>query len=80
LYSFNYLFIFFVCPKKTNQKKGQPITRRITAVPLAAEYPALLKKNGRLGKSLRSAESLSRSFLRCSAAWKGDKKNQKLNL
>jgi hypothetical protein len=28
------LFIFFVCPKKTNQKKGPPITRRFTAVRL----------------------------------------------
>jgi len=47
--SFLNLFIFFACPKKTNQKKGQPIIRRFTAVPLSAEFPTQLKKDGRCG-------------------------------
>jgi len=47
--SFLNLFIFFACPKKTNQKKGQPIIRRFTAVPLSAEFPAQPKKDGRCG-------------------------------
>ena len=36
------MFIFFVCPKKTNQKKGQPITCFA-----CAKYPVLLEIDGR---------------------------------
>jgi hypothetical protein len=33
------------------RKKGQPFTRRFTAGPPPADYPALLAKSGRFGKS-----------------------------
>jgi hypothetical protein len=46
-----------------NQKKGQPFTRRFTAVTLSAECLALLIKNGRFEKSLRSVESFFPFFI-----------------
>jgi hypothetical protein len=44
------MFIFFVCPNKTNQKKGQPFTwpRNIAGLPFAA------RNNRALRNSLRS--------------------------
>jgi len=38
--------------QRNEPKKGQPFTRRFAAGPLNVDYPALLTKNGRLGKSL----------------------------
>jgi len=65
------MFIFFACPKKTNQKKGQPYTWSSKL-----DFPALLEKAGRcetreVYTPLRGAQTvlaLIRPFLRCSAA------------
>ena len=48
MYSNLLLFIFFACPKKTNQKKGQPITRHFAAGSTVSNFPALLKTTGSL--------------------------------
>ena len=67
------MFIFFTCIKKTNQKKVQPITwSRITGLPCAACKERATSES-RTPSQGYSAESLIRSLLCCSAAWKGKK-------
>src|SRR3989339_875312 len=60
------LFIFFACPKKTNQKKRPPVS----LVPPLAGCPALLDAAGALQTRLRLKQCKSpfRQPLRCSAA------------
>src|SRR3989339_777054 len=63
------LFIFFACPKKTNQKKRHPVS----FVPPQAGYPALLDAAGAL--QTRCAQTVQIPFrqpLRCSAACQWD--------
>ena len=58
------MFIFFACPKKTNQKKGQPYTWSSKL-----DFPALLEKAGRCEtRFAQTVLALIRPFLRCSAA------------
>jgi hypothetical protein len=60
LFSRILLFIFFACPKKTNQKKGQPITRHFAAGSTVSNFPALLKTPGSL--KTRFAQTGPNSF------------------
>jgi hypothetical protein len=74
-------FIFFVPPKKTNQKKSGPVVCPAAHLRCVAGFPALLEKTGarptrrsryaRFG--LEQGARLFRFFLRCSAAPTGPK-------
>ena len=72
---FIYIFIFFTCLKKTNQQRNGERKDSLPLGPALRDYPVLLAKSGRFGKSRSlhplagySAESFSRTSLRCSAA------------
>jgi hypothetical protein len=54
------LFIFFACPKKTNQKKGHQ-----SFAPLSAEFPVLLEPAGSL--KTRFAQTVQTPFSAVSA-------------
>ena len=54
------MFIFFACPKKTNQKKGHQ-----SFAPLSAEFPVLLEPAGSL--KTRFAQTVQTPFSAVSA-------------
>jgi hypothetical protein len=57
---------FILCSFLHAQKRTKKGSRSLGST--ASNCPVLLVKRGRLGKSLRSAEPLFLSLLRCSAA------------
>jgi hypothetical protein len=59
------LFIFFACPKKTNQKKGQPFTWfRDAELPCAAQNNRALAELASLRQSSRYSGYFSAARLR----------------